>query len=549
MRAGRGDAVHSKQGRLAVTEKIQFPTWTFEPDLHEAWHRETGEAVQFTRAERALLNIFIESSGRVLQRNLLLNAVAGLDTEVADRSVDFIIHRLRRKLRDKASDPRYIATQYGEGYVWVAEPVARQSPAVGAFLVVGPVRGLDFATRLADRGRLFARALTRAINRGTAAHNKVIFDASCPPVAAFGEQAPQFALTLDFLETPDNMLDCVLTLRHFQRGSIMRIERVTVCVAQDAGAEHATAARLAHALTDAIWHAAQARGTAATAPEAELLAVGLHEASEQLAGSAETWKDAAQRLRRTLRDRPDDAHTQLMLAATLQARYVLMHPTTPVDAATRHRDEAEIEQLVQTALPYLQTNGIFALTAAKLLYFTNKTHRQLALDIAEQAFASTTAFANAFAIVGQLRMWEGDPEQAMALYDRGLQLVRHGGYFHLYLLVLKMQAELALRRDHSPSADLLYSLVPDHQGQDGLLWAPVVTGPVRTAVNIYMDGLDASAATAVIRYQHYLAARHFRDKNHRQNVLRRPVSLLLERFGADIIPTDIRPDVQPELLD
>src|SRR5699024_3577902 len=165
MRGVMGNAVQSKQGRLAMTEKIQFPTWTFEPDLHEAWHRETGEAIQFTRAERALLNAFIESSGRGLQRDILLDAVAGLDAEVADRSIDFIIHRLRRKLRDKARDPRYIATQYGEGYVWVAEPVATQPPAAGAFLVVGPVRGLDFATQLADRGRLFARALAREIDR------------------------------------------------------------------------------------------------------------------------------------------------------------------------------------------------------------------------------------------------------------------------------------------------------------------------------------------------------------------------------------------------
>src|SRR5699024_5879726 len=123
-------------------------------------------------------------------RDILLDAVAGLDAEVADRSIDFIIHRLRRKLRDKARDPRYIATQYGEGYVWVAEPVATQLPAAGAFLVVGPVRGLDFATQLADRGRLFARALAREIDRGIADHNTVVFDRSCPPQAQFAGQPP-----------------------------------------------------------------------------------------------------------------------------------------------------------------------------------------------------------------------------------------------------------------------------------------------------------------------------------------------------------------------
>jgi len=137
-----------------LTEKIAFSNWTFESDLHEAWHRDTGEAVRFTRTERALLNAFIENSGRVLQRDLLLDAVANLDAEAADRSIDFIIHRLRRKLKDEPRNPSYIATQYGEGYVWVAEPVIVTQRAASAFLVVGPVRGLGFARHLADCGTL-----------------------------------------------------------------------------------------------------------------------------------------------------------------------------------------------------------------------------------------------------------------------------------------------------------------------------------------------------------------------------------------------------------
>jgi len=39
----------------------------------------------------------------------------------------------------------------------------------------------------------------------------------------------------------------------------------------------------------------------------------------------------------------------------------------------------------------------------------------------------------------------------------------------------------------------------------------------------------------------------FRHPVHWQNVLRRPVSLLLQRFDTNVIPVDIRPDV-PEKL-
>src|SRR5699024_7003705 len=97
------------------------------------------------------------------------------------RSIDFIIHRLRRKLRDEPRDPRYIATQYGEGYVWIAEPLPTQQPAANAFLVIGPVRGLNMSRHLIDCGYSFARRLTREIDAGTARDNTVILDRHCPP--------------------------------------------------------------------------------------------------------------------------------------------------------------------------------------------------------------------------------------------------------------------------------------------------------------------------------------------------------------------------------
>src|SRR5699024_8815821 len=134
------------------------------------------------------------------------------------------IHRLRRKLRDEPRNPNFIATQYGEGYVWVAEPVTTQQPAADAFLVVGPVRGLDFARHLADCGQLFARMLAREIDAGTAAGNTVVFDRNCPPPAEFGQHPPELALTLDFLETGEDRLDCVVTLRRFASSAIIRVE-------------------------------------------------------------------------------------------------------------------------------------------------------------------------------------------------------------------------------------------------------------------------------------------------------------------------------------
>jgi DNA-binding response OmpR family regulator len=56
-------------------------------------------------------------------RQALLDVVSGPGSDASDRSVDYLVSRLRRKLGDSARRPRYIATHYGEGYIWIADGV------------------------------------------------------------------------------------------------------------------------------------------------------------------------------------------------------------------------------------------------------------------------------------------------------------------------------------------------------------------------------------------------------------------------------------------
>ena len=57
----------------------------------------------------------------------LLDAIAGSGSVGTDRSIDFLINRLRAKLGDSARSPTMIATQYGEGYIWIARPQRAES--------------------------------------------------------------------------------------------------------------------------------------------------------------------------------------------------------------------------------------------------------------------------------------------------------------------------------------------------------------------------------------------------------------------------------------
>jgi TolB-like protein/DNA-binding winged helix-turn-helix (wHTH) protein/Flp pilus assembly protein TadD len=78
--------------------------------------RESGEAILLTRGEFALLRVFVTRPGRVLSRDVLLNAVGARRFEPFDRSVDMQVGRLRRKIEPDPKEPRLIVTVPGEGY-------------------------------------------------------------------------------------------------------------------------------------------------------------------------------------------------------------------------------------------------------------------------------------------------------------------------------------------------------------------------------------------------------------------------------------------------
>src|SRR5271155_1638482 len=70
--------------------------------------RESGEAVQLTRGEFALLRFFASHPRRILSRDMLLAAPGGRRFEPFDRSVDVMVGRLRRKIEPDPKAPRLI---------------------------------------------------------------------------------------------------------------------------------------------------------------------------------------------------------------------------------------------------------------------------------------------------------------------------------------------------------------------------------------------------------------------------------------------------------
>lgn len=79
------------------------------------------QKITLTALEFDLLLCLTRAKGRVLERDNLLDEIAGRNYDVFDRSIDVHISSLRRKLGDDPKNPRYIKTVRSVGYVLVAE--------------------------------------------------------------------------------------------------------------------------------------------------------------------------------------------------------------------------------------------------------------------------------------------------------------------------------------------------------------------------------------------------------------------------------------------
>ncbi len=93
--------------------------------------RESGEVIALTRGELALLREFVRRPGRVLSRDLLLDAMVGRRNVPFDRSVDVMVGRLRKKVEPDLKQPSVIQTVPGEGYRFTT-PLSPRKPTAEA---------------------------------------------------------------------------------------------------------------------------------------------------------------------------------------------------------------------------------------------------------------------------------------------------------------------------------------------------------------------------------------------------------------------------------
>jgi two-component system response regulator MprA len=98
----------------ASTDILRFRDLVLDPAARQV--RRGGEAVDLTRTEYALLELFLRHPRRVLTRSMIFDRVWGYDFGFGSNSLDVYIGYLRRKT-ELGGRPRIIHTVRGIGYV------------------------------------------------------------------------------------------------------------------------------------------------------------------------------------------------------------------------------------------------------------------------------------------------------------------------------------------------------------------------------------------------------------------------------------------------
>ena len=91
----------------------------FRFDFDRMDFRKAGRPVELSKTEQKLLRLLIENRGRTLPRAMLVDRIWTDGAEfVEENALSVTVKRLRGKLEDNPSAPKYLKTVYGIGYTW-----------------------------------------------------------------------------------------------------------------------------------------------------------------------------------------------------------------------------------------------------------------------------------------------------------------------------------------------------------------------------------------------------------------------------------------------
>lgn len=100
-------------------EDVVFGSWRL--DLSRRTLTGRGGETGLTTGEFAVLKALVQHPHEPLTRDKLMNLARGREWSAMERSIDVQVSRLRRLVEEDPSQPKYIQTVWGVGYVFVPD--------------------------------------------------------------------------------------------------------------------------------------------------------------------------------------------------------------------------------------------------------------------------------------------------------------------------------------------------------------------------------------------------------------------------------------------
>ena len=114
--------VNAQLRRGAPARKASVEIDEFKFDFDRMEYRKAGRPIELSKTEQKLLRVLVENRGQTLSRAMLVDRVWTDGTEYVDENaLSVTVKRLRDKLEDTPSKPKYLKTVYGIGYTWAVK--------------------------------------------------------------------------------------------------------------------------------------------------------------------------------------------------------------------------------------------------------------------------------------------------------------------------------------------------------------------------------------------------------------------------------------------
>ena len=107
------------ESRAGAAETVAFGDRILDLASRRLIDRATDKETVLQASEFLLIKAFLDHPNRVLSREQLLDLANARDPEAFDRAIDVRITRIRRKIEPDPSEPTFIRTVRGAGYIYV----------------------------------------------------------------------------------------------------------------------------------------------------------------------------------------------------------------------------------------------------------------------------------------------------------------------------------------------------------------------------------------------------------------------------------------------